>query len=97
MPGTQFTAVVAFQCSTVGILTTAKNYKIFVTRNKVYNNRMLIPWINTGKIQDGNGIIIDRGTNKQKGSKLGPYRGRTLIANNISYKNGGGRDSYIPK
>ncbi|MCC5644078.1 right-handed parallel beta-helix repeat-containing protein [Nostoc sp. CHAB 5824] len=67
-----------------------QNYKMFVTRNKVYNNRMLVPWLATGKIQDGNGIIVDRGTNKQKGSKLRPYRGRTLIASNISYKNGGG-------
>ncbi|MCC5631644.1 right-handed parallel beta-helix repeat-containing protein [Nostoc sphaeroides CHAB 2801] len=67
-----------------------QNYKMFITRNKVYNNRMLVPWLQTGKIQDGNGIIIDRGMNKQKGSKLSPYRGRTLIANNISYKNGGG-------
>jgi len=67
-----------------------QNYKIFITRNKVYNNKMLVPWHITGKIQDGNGIIIDRGMNKQKGSKLSAYRGRTLIANNISYKNGGG-------
>lgn len=84
-----------YGCSGISVLNSwnydnSQKYKIFVTRNKVYNNRMLIPWINTGKIQDGNGIIIDRGTNKQKGSKLSPYRGRTLIANNISYKNGGG-------
>ncbi|WP_375506740.1 choice-of-anchor Q domain-containing protein [uncultured Nostoc sp.] len=67
-----------------------QNYKMFVTRNKVYNNKMLVPWISNGKIQDGNGIIIDRAMNKQKGSKLSAYRGRTLIASNISYKNGGG-------
>lgn len=67
-----------------------QNYKMFVTRNKVYNNKMLVPWIFNGKIQDGNGIIVDRGMNKQKGSKLSAYRGRTLIASNISYKNGGG-------
>ncbi|MCC5599951.1 right-handed parallel beta-helix repeat-containing protein [Nostoc favosum] len=67
-----------------------QNYKMFITRNKVYNNKMLVPWIVTNKIQDGNGIIVDRGMNKQKGSKLSAYRGRTLIASNISYKNGGG-------
>ena len=67
-----------------------QNYKMFITRNKVYNNKMLVPWFTTGKIQDGNGIIVDRGMNKQKGSKLSAYRGRTLIASNISYKNGGG-------
>lgn len=67
-----------------------QNYKMFVTRNRVYNNQMLVPWMRNGKIQDGNGIIIDRAMNKQKGSRLSPYRGRTLIADNITYKNGGG-------
>ncbi|MBC6429760.1 right-handed parallel beta-helix repeat-containing protein [Nostoc sp. HG1] len=84
-----------YGCSGISLLNNwnsdnSQNYKMFITRNKVYNNRMLVPWHTTGKIQDGNGIIIDRGMNKQKGSKLSAYRGRTLIANNISYKNGGG-------
>jgi hypothetical protein len=84
-----------YGCSGISLLNNwnsdnKQNYKMFVTRNRVYNNRMFIPWITTGKIQDGNGIIIDRGMNKQKGSKLSAYRGRTLIANNITYKNGGG-------
>ncbi len=57
-----------------------QGYKIFVTNNKSYNNRMYIPWIVVGKISDGNGIIVDN----SKG-----YRGRILIANNITYKNGG--------
>ncbi|MEH2079072.1 MAG: right-handed parallel beta-helix repeat-containing protein [Nostoc sp.] len=57
-----------------------QGYKIFVTNNKSYNNRMYIPWIVVGKISDGNGIIVDI----SKG-----YRGRILIANNITYKNGG--------
>jgi len=67
----------------------SQDYKMFVTRNKVYKNRMYIPWFVTGRIQDGNGIIIDRSRNNQRGSKLSAYRGRTLIANNISYQNGG--------
>ncbi|MBG1258452.1 right-handed parallel beta-helix repeat-containing protein [Nostoc sp. BAE] len=84
-----------YGCSGISLLNNwnsdnSQNYKMFITRNKVYNNRMLVPWHVSGKIQDGNGIIIDRGMNKQKGSKLSAYRGRTLIANNISYKNGGG-------
>jgi parallel beta-helix repeat protein len=66
-----------------------QNYKMFVTRNKVYNNRMYVPWVQNGKFQDGNGIIIDRSRNGENGSKLSAYRGRTLIANNILYKNGG--------
>ncbi|MEH2106629.1 choice-of-anchor Q domain-containing protein [Nostoc sp.] len=62
-----------------------QGYKMFVTNNRVYNNRMYVPWIERGIITDGNGIIVDL-------SKQGPngaYKGRTLIANNISYKNGG--------
>ncbi|MEH2235663.1 right-handed parallel beta-helix repeat-containing protein [Nostoc sp.] len=76
-----------FGCSGISLLNArnydnSKNYKMFVTRNKVYNNQMLVPWIENGKFQDGNGIIIDR-------SRDYGYRGRTLIANNVSYKNGG--------
>ncbi|MBC1220446.1 right-handed parallel beta-helix repeat-containing protein [Nostoc sp. UCD121] len=59
-----------------------QNYKMYVTRNKVYNNQMLVPWYANGKFQDGNGIIVDS-------SRSNGYQGRTLIANNISYKNGG--------
>ncbi|WP_373530607.1 right-handed parallel beta-helix repeat-containing protein [Nostoc sp.] len=66
-----------------------RNYKMFITSNKIYNNKMLVPDLSTGKIQDGNGIIIDRSRNDEKGSKMSAYGGRTLIANNISYKNGG--------
>ncbi|MEH1845457.1 MAG: right-handed parallel beta-helix repeat-containing protein [Nostoc sp.] len=76
-----------FGCSGISLLNNwdynnSKNYKMFVTRNKVYNNHMLVPWIENGKFQDGNGIIVDR-------SRKYEYRGRTLIANNISYDNGG--------
>lgn len=76
-----------FGCSGISLLNSrnydnSKNYKMFVTRNKVYNNQMLVPWIQNGKYQDGNGIIVDRSRNYG-------YRGRTLIANNISYRNGG--------
>ncbi|WP_230966054.1 right-handed parallel beta-helix repeat-containing protein [Nostoc sp. NZL] len=84
-----------YGCSGISLLNTwnydnSQNYKMFVTRNKVYNNKMLIPWIQNGKFQDGNGIIVDRSRNNGSGgSKLSAYRGRTLIANNISYKNGG--------
>jgi hypothetical protein len=66
-----------------------QGYKIFVTNNKVYNNRQYIPFIFTGKIEDGNGIIIDDLRNTQGGSTLSPYQGRTLVSNNLTYKNGG--------
>ncbi|MBD2449520.1 right-handed parallel beta-helix repeat-containing protein [Nostoc sp. FACHB-152] len=64
-------------------------YKMYITNNKVYNNRQYIPWVRNGKITDGNGIIVDDTRNTQNGSTLPPYTGRTLIANNISYQNGG--------
>ncbi|MBX9255130.1 right-handed parallel beta-helix repeat-containing protein [Desmonostoc muscorum CCALA 125] len=57
-----------------------QGYKIIVTNNKSYGNHQYIPYIYTGLIQDGNGIIID----VSKG-----YKGRVLVANNITYKNGG--------
>ena len=71
-------------------------YRIVITGNKVYNNRSYVPWLNTGEMSDGNGIIIDDGKNTQNGSTLGAYKGRTLVANNISFGNGGsGIHSYL--
>lgn len=49
----------------------------------------MVPWIKMCKIYDGNGIIIDDFENKQNGSKLGEYKGRTLVENNICWFNGG--------
>ncbi len=66
-----------------------QGYKMFVTNNKTYNNRMYIPWIAVGKITDGNGIIIDTTRNDQNNSKLGAYQGRTLVKNNLTFNNGG--------
>lgn len=65
------------------------DYKMIFTNNRIYNNRLYIPWIAVGKITDGNGIIIDDGRHTQHGSKLGAYKGKTLVANNIIYNNGG--------
>lgn len=66
-----------------------KGYHNFIRRNKCYNNKSLVPWLKTCQISDGNGIIIDDFRNRQNGSKLGNYNGRTLIENNISWCNGG--------
>jgi len=66
-----------------------QSYKMFVTNNKVYNNRQYVPWIVDGTIADGNGIIIDDSRNTQNNSKLGVYKGRTLVANNLTFNNGG--------
>ncbi|MEH2409300.1 right-handed parallel beta-helix repeat-containing protein [Nostoc sp.] len=65
-----------------------RGYKMFVTNNKSYNNRMYIPWIAVGRITDGNGIIIDSSRNDHN-SKLAAYTGRTLVKNNLTFNNGG--------
>ncbi|BDI15830.1 hypothetical protein ANSO36C_16320 [Nostoc cf. commune SO-36] len=65
-----------------------RGYKMFVTNNKTYNNRMYIPYISDGRITDGNGIIIDSSRNRGD-SRSGSYRGRTLVKNNLTFNNGG--------
>ena len=64
--------------------------KNIIRNNICYGNRQYVPAIafNCG-FTDGNGIIIDDSENTQNGSSLGSYKGRTLIENNIVYKNGG--------
>ncbi|MDR6562123.1 MULTISPECIES: right-handed parallel beta-helix repeat-containing protein [unclassified Arcicella] len=65
-------------------------YKNIVRNNVCYSNRTTIPWISQQKLSDGNGIIIDvnlRPYNSTVTDK--PYKGRTLVENNISYNNGG--------
>lgn len=34
-------------------------YHIIIQRNKVWNNRCLVSWEKTGKLSDGNGILLD--------------------------------------
>ena len=60
-----------------------------VTNNTCYRNEEYIPWFVAGSITDGNGIIIDDARNTQNGSTLGAYRGRTYVANNVVFDNGG--------
>lgn len=60
-----------------------------IRNNRVFNNRMFVPWIAFCQITDGNGIIIDDGRNTQNGSTNGAYTGRTFIQNNLVYDNGG--------
>ncbi|MDZ8089931.1 MAG: right-handed parallel beta-helix repeat-containing protein, partial [Nostoc sp. DedQUE12b] len=82
-----------YGCSGISILSSwnsdnKRGYKMFVTNNKTYNNRMYIPWIAVGKITDGNGIIIDT-TRNDENPKLGAYKGYTLVKNNLAFNNGG--------
>lgn len=63
-------------------------YSMIIRNNVVYGNELLVPWVNAPcAITDGNGIIIDSQSNAS--TTLTPYSGKTLIENNIVYKNGG--------
>jgi hypothetical protein len=64
------------------------SYKNIVRNNICYRNECYIKWADKGVYSDGNGIIIDDTKNSQI-SKT-PYKGRTLVENNLSYLNGGG-------
>ena len=75
-----------------------KDYKLIVTGNVSKNNYNYIPFYfsseDPGKREftDGNGIIVDdlKGTQDFVNASMSePYGGRTLIANNICYGNGG--------
>ncbi len=73
--------------------------KNIIRNNICYGTRQFVPspGFNCG-FSDGNGIIIDDSENKQSGSTLGSYNGRTLVINNICYKNGGsGIHAYLSK
>lgn len=65
-------------------------YHNIIVGNKLFGNRLYVPWNTPCKITDGNGIIIDDSKNTQNGSQIGAYTGRTLIAYNIVVNNGGG-------
>lgn len=63
------------------------SYKNVIRNNVARHNRAEVKWYVTKKMSDGNGIIVDDLRNTQiKGQ---PYRGRTLVVNNVSHDNGG--------
>lgn len=70
--------------------------KMFIRRNISYKNENKIPNFYTNpdnpnlrSITDGNGIIVDDTRNIQNDVSSEPYRGRTLVENNLTYDNGG--------
>jgi parallel beta-helix repeat protein len=67
----------------------ATGYKIIIQRNQSYGNDSKVKWQVGCKFSDGNGIIIDDTRNGQNTSSYGVYQGKTLVANNITYNNGG--------
>ncbi len=64
-------------------------YKTFIIDNVTYGNDEYFPCMcrNYQSISDGNGIIVDDNLNTQSNNI--PYGGRTLVAYNVSYDNGG--------
>jgi parallel beta-helix repeat protein len=72
----------------------AAGYKMIIRRNVVYGNQNKIPFFASNPdpakrvITDGNGIIVDDSRNTQNNSKLGVYKGRTLLENNVVFENG---------
>jgi len=61
-----------------------------VQRNRAFHNQSLVPYMNTGKPTDGEGIIIDTSRNNQSGSDpIGAYTGGFLVENNLCVNNGG--------
>ncbi|WP_138497062.1 choice-of-anchor D domain-containing protein [Nostoc sp. PA-18-2419] len=65
------------------------DYKIIIRNNTVYDNYTYIPWWESpnGKATEGHGIMIDSADSLGLDKKA--YTGKTLIANNIAYNNGG--------
>jgi hypothetical protein len=84
----------AYGCSGISVYTSrdvdkkTSIYKTVVRRNVCYDNENFIPTFSSGKIQDGNGIIIDDNKNAQQDG-VPAYKGRTLVTNNLCYDNGG--------
>lgn len=88
-------------------------YHFIIQRNYVWNNKTMVPWEKTGKLSDGNGIILDVTDQETTGAtnpnadavvttpnannaaslpakpKRPEWKGRSLVANNLSAFNGG--------
>jgi parallel beta-helix repeat protein len=75
-----------YQSRNTDASTGIKNY---VTGNTCYRNENYIPFFFAGSITDGNGIIIDDSRNTQNNSTYGIYNGKTYVANNVVFDNGG--------
>ena len=90
-----------YACSGISILNPINTdeetdeYKLRIVGNIVYNNHTKIKWRTSNvRYSDGNGIIIDvnmapDGSTTDEIKADGAYRGKTLVANNVSYFNGG--------
>lgn len=50
----------------------APGYHIIIQRNRVWNNKTLVPWEATGKLSDGNGILLDVTEGKSSDNATNP-------------------------
>lgn len=74
---------------------TTGGHHMLVRLNHAHHNSCTQPWVVTGKLSDGNGIIVDDTQNNQNHSPNGVYHGGLLIQGNLSHDNGGsGMHSY---
>lgn len=81
-----------YACSGISVLggvdvDAQTGYKSIIRNNTVHHNQTNVKWNQVKTYSDGNGIIIDY--NKNTGATFPPYKGKTLVENNISYNNGG--------
>ncbi|WP_399886179.1 sigma-70 family RNA polymerase sigma factor [Streptomyces sp. BBFR51] len=68
--------------------TDPQTYGIRITGNRVHDNETKVKWEGCGCYSDGNGIIVDT-TKGDPGRGRPAYAGRVLVANNVTYDNGG--------
>jgi hypothetical protein len=81
----------SFQNFDIDFVDETMPYKVQITGNVLYGNQELIPTGSPPQITDGEAIIIDSNKNRALpagGNPDPPYRGRTLIANNVAFNNG---------
>lgn len=67
---------------------TGTGIKMRIEGNVCAGNSNLVPFFYAGEITDGNGIIVDYSRNVLT-DPLTAYTGRTYVANNVCYDNGG--------
>ena len=59
----------------------APGYHVIIQRNMVWNNKTMVPWNRTGKLSDGNGILLDVTDQTVAGGATNP-NGDTVVATN---------------